>query len=141
MQAGACFRRPSSLLGRGLPAQQAAGPTMGSRRFRLAPAAGGGSMEGSEERPAADRPPAGRPESHRTMKRYPAAVGCLSLLAALLPAADAPPAIDPGKLPPATPRAIDFRRDVEPIFARACVSCHGPAKQRGGLRLDDRTTA
>ena len=34
-------------------------------------------------------------------------------------------------------RVIDFSRDVGPVLARACVSCHGPAKQRGGLRLDD----
>ncbi|HVK07896.1 MAG TPA: DUF1549 domain-containing protein, partial [Gemmataceae bacterium] len=30
----------------------------------------------------------------------------------------------------------DFNRDVQPIFARACLSCHGPDKQKGGLRLD-----
>jgi hypothetical protein len=37
----------------------------------------------------------------------------------------------------ATARTIDFGTDIEPIFQRACVSCHGPHKQRGGLRLDD----
>jgi hypothetical protein len=31
---------------------------------------------------------------------------------------------------------MDFRRDIQPIFARACLACHGPRKQRGGLRLD-----
>src|SRR5262245_482868 len=31
---------------------------------------------------------------------------------------------------------IDFARDIQPIFARSCVSCHGPAKQLNGLRLD-----
>jgi mono/diheme cytochrome c family protein len=30
----------------------------------------------------------------------------------------------------------DYVRDVKPIFARHCVSCHGPQKQRSGLRLD-----
>jgi mono/diheme cytochrome c family protein len=30
----------------------------------------------------------------------------------------------------------DYVRDVKPIFARHCVSCHGPLKQRSGLRLD-----
>ncbi|MEQ8791734.1 MAG: DUF1553 domain-containing protein [Pirellulaceae bacterium] len=34
--------------------------------------------------------------------------------------------------------AIDFRRDIEPIFARHCVRCHGADKQQSGLRLDDR---
>jgi mono/diheme cytochrome c family protein len=31
---------------------------------------------------------------------------------------------------------VDYLRDVKPIFARHCVICHGPAKQRGDLRLD-----
>ena len=33
---------------------------------------------------------------------------------------------------------IDFARQVQPIFARVCLGCHGPQKQRGGLRLDVR---
>src|SRR5262245_26085144 len=44
---------------------------------------------------------------------------------------------DPAKLPPAAKRAIDFNQDVKPLLSRTCVSCHGPEKQRGGLRLDD----
>jgi hypothetical protein len=42
--------------------------------------------------------------------------------------------------PPALPvplaRKIDFDRDVKPLFARSCFACHGPDKQRGGVRLD-----
>jgi mono/diheme cytochrome c family protein len=30
----------------------------------------------------------------------------------------------------------DFARDVKPILTRSCVGCHGPEKQRAGLRLD-----
>jgi hypothetical protein len=45
------------------------------------------------------------------------------------------------KLPPATPRPIDFVQDIQPILARSCHACHGPAKQRGGLRLDEATVA
>jgi len=30
----------------------------------------------------------------------------------------------------------DFERHVRPLLERYCVTCHGPAKQRGGLRLD-----
>ncbi len=37
--------------------------------------------------------------------------------------------------------ATDFTRDIQPIFARHCVSCHGPEKQKGGLRLDARAAA
>jgi mono/diheme cytochrome c family protein len=31
---------------------------------------------------------------------------------------------------------VDYARDVKPIFAAHCTSCHGPAKQKGELRLD-----
>lgn len=37
--------------------------------------------------------------------------------------------------------AIDFHRDVAPIFAKHCYECHGPKKQEGGLRLDNRQAA
>src|SRR5207248_10428605 len=36
--------------------------------------------------------------------------------------------------------APDFARDVQPILAKHCVSCHGPDKQRGSLRLDSATS-
>lgn len=36
---------------------------------------------------------------------------------------------------------IDFRRDVLPILDRSCFRCHGERKQKGGLRLHDRTAA
>jgi hypothetical protein len=39
-------------------------------------------------------------------------------------------------LPPAATVEVDFARDIRPIFEASCVSCHGPAKQKGGLRLD-----
>src|SRR5262245_20076686 len=42
---------------------------------------------------------------------------------------------------PSANRKVDFARDVQPIFAKHCVGCHGPEKQRGGLRLDDGTAA
>jgi mono/diheme cytochrome c family protein len=32
--------------------------------------------------------------------------------------------------------AVDYARDVQPILTRVCAGCHGPEKQRGGLRLD-----
>ena len=31
---------------------------------------------------------------------------------------------------------VDYARDVQPIFAARCYECHGPARQKGGLRLD-----
>ena len=36
-------------------------------------------------------------------------------------------------LPPSAARPVDFARDIRPIFQRACLKCHGPEKQRGGL--------
>ncbi|MGE0758696.1 MAG: DUF1549 domain-containing protein, partial [Pirellulaceae bacterium] len=36
---------------------------------------------------------------------------------------------------------VDFARDVLPLLRRACFECHGPQKQEGGLRLDDRAAA
>jgi mono/diheme cytochrome c family protein len=39
--------------------------------------------------------------------------------------------------PAAGPAArVDYLRDVQPVLARHCVGCHGPQKQRSGLRLD-----
>ena len=36
---------------------------------------------------------------------------------------------------------VDYARDVQPIFASHCYSCHGPHRALGGLRLDDATRA
>ena len=44
-------------------------------------------------------------------------------------------------LPPASTAPIDFIRDVQPIFQRACLSCHGDEKQKAGYRLDVRDVA
>ena len=32
---------------------------------------------------------------------------------------------------------IDFARDIQPIFAENCTTCHGPDKQKAGLNLTD----
>ena len=36
---------------------------------------------------------------------------------------------------------IDFVREVQPLLAENCVKCHGPEKQKAGLRLDLKTAA
>jgi mono/diheme cytochrome c family protein len=59
-----------------------------------------------------------------------------AFLSASLWAAETPSASDPAKLPPAATGTVDFLRDIQPILAARCVSCHGAARQRGGLRLD-----
>jgi mono/diheme cytochrome c family protein len=44
---------------------------------------------------------------------------------------------EPGSIPPATAKQnVTFATDIKPIFDRACLECHGPKKQKGGLRLD-----
>lgn len=40
-----------------------------------------------------------------------------------------------------TSTPVDFGREIQPIFAASCISCHGPEKQKGGLRLDVRSLA
>jgi hypothetical protein len=36
---------------------------------------------------------------------------------------------------------IDFARDIQPIFQKRCIMCHGAQMQMAGLRLDDRDLA
>ena len=36
----------------------------------------------------------------------------------------------------AEPHAVDFERDIRPIFQNHCDECHGSKKQKSGLRLD-----
>lgn len=36
---------------------------------------------------------------------------------------------------------VDFGAQVYPIFERSCISCHGPEKQKGKLRLDSKAAA
>ncbi len=42
---------------------------------------------------------------------------------------------------PASEKAVDFARDVRPIFAAHCASCHGDKKQESDFRLDRRDEA
>jgi mono/diheme cytochrome c family protein len=68
----------------------------------------------------------------RTRSRVYWCVRCLAALALLisprLTRADDPP--------PPNHQEVDFERDIRPIFVARCLECHGPEKQRGGLRLD-----
>jgi hypothetical protein len=36
---------------------------------------------------------------------------------------------------------VDFVKDIQPILQDSCIKCHGPEKQKGGLRLDSRAAA
>ncbi len=37
--------------------------------------------------------------------------------------------------------SVDYPRDVKPVLRAHCYECHGPSKQKGGLRLDTATFA
>jgi hypothetical protein len=54
-------------------------------------------------------------------------------LLALLAAAAAPARRDEGP--------VDFAREIEPLLRARCHACHGPTKQKAGLRLDRRADA
>src|SRR5215813_6028334 len=45
------------------------------------------------------------------------------------------------KLPPAATHKVDFLKDVQPLLAQKCYSCHGEEVQQSGLRLDRRQLA
>jgi mono/diheme cytochrome c family protein len=42
---------------------------------------------------------------------------------------------------PARAGHVDYARDVKPLLAKHCVSCHGAARPRGGLKLDTAANA
>src|SRR5690348_3585574 len=52
-------------------------------------------------------------------------------------------AAEAAAVPAAPPRgdAIDFVRDIQPIFASNCYKCHDSAKHKGGMRIDSKATA
>ena len=37
--------------------------------------------------------------------------------------------------------APDFSREVRPLLEKHCFKCHGPEKQKGGLRFDTKEGA
>lgn len=59
----------------------------------------------------------------------------------LLLAVAASPCLADEALPPPADKPVDFVRDVQPLLARSCYSCHGPEKQNSSFRLDRRLAA
>ncbi|HEX4121864.1 MAG TPA: c-type cytochrome domain-containing protein [Verrucomicrobiae bacterium] len=45
-----------------------------------------------------------------------------------------------GSLSAQTADKVDFEKDVQPLLRQNCVSCHGPKKQKAGMRLDRRSS-
>lgn len=59
------------------------------------------------------------------------------LIAACALAAPTAPKKKPEAAKPLTPaQKADFAKIIQPIFDAHCVSCHGPKKEKGKLRLD-----
>ena len=46
-----------------------------------------------------------------------------------------------GSLSAQAPAKVDFVKDVMPLFRENCLDCHGPTKQKAGMRLDRRSSA
>src|ERR1044071_6112182 len=44
------------------------------------------------------------------------------------------------KFPPPATRAVDFLKDIQPILAEHCYTCHGPEKQKSDLRWDNKAS-
>ena len=71
-----------------------------------------------------------------TRARSRSLIRCLGLLTAAL----AGPSVPARAADPADPNDY-FETNVRPVLVDSCVRCHGPKKQRGGLRLDSRAAA
>ena len=70
--------------------------------------------------------------------------GALAVYAGVTTACAAPTKIalpDASTLPEPVKRTVQYFGDIHPILSQYCVSCHGPEKQKGGLRLDSREAA
>lgn len=64
---------------------------------------------------------------------------CLLLVSLTLTSAglaEEPPGASFRPLPEPAVGAVEFDRDVKPLLEARCTKCHGPEKQKGGLRLD-----
>ena len=46
------------------------------------------------------------------------------------------------KLPPGSKKQVSYKMDIEPLFKKSCVNCHGPDKRpKGKFRIDTRALA
>jgi ankyrin repeat protein len=64
-----------------------------------------------------------------------------TFFAGVLCAATATLGFSQSKLPPAATIKVDYEKDIQPLLAQKCYSCHGEEAQQSGLRLDRRQNA
>ena len=96
--------------------------------------------KGCQRFPSVEGGTQGKWETMNRTLRTVALIGYVILLGGLVHSQPAEKAV-PTKLPPSAAKKVDFKRDIAPIFKEKCLSCHGPDKQMGGLRLDSRGAA
>ncbi len=66
-------------------------------------------------------------------------LGGINLSQSLAMARQDPTTLD--ELPTPVSRPVSFETEIAPLLESRCVSCHGPAKQKSGLRLDNEKDA
>ena len=64
--------------------------------------------------------------------RKPVSPGLLWIVSGLL--------LFPGRLLAQSPAKVDFANDVQPLLRENCFDCHGPMKQKAGMRLDRKSS-
>ena len=68
-----------------------------------------------------------------------AVTGILLVYAAVASRAQVPAKTQPQNSDPVSPKLAEFfESKIRPVLADRCFKCHGPDKQKGGLRLDSR---
>ena len=72
---------------------------------------------------------------HRAMKSL--LIVPALLLCAIRPAQALSPE-QAAKLPPPAARAVEFEKDIKPLFEAACIKCHAKGKDKGGLSIETR---
>ena len=69
--------------------------------------------------------------------KLPPALLPIFLLSTLSAHAELAPALA-AKLPPPAGRAVDFAKEIKPLFEAACIKCHAKGKDKGGLSIETR---
>lgn len=49
--------------------------------------------------------------------------------------------VDASKLPPASKEKVDFKKEIKPLFKKACLDCHDADAPMGGYSLNKRDSA
>lgn len=79
---------------------------------------------------------------HHAMTRLPSicvAISFLTVAFGFLPVASAEDfKVDESKIPAAAKTQVDFVKDIQPLFEKSCVKCHGGEKPKHGYSMETR---